>query len=463
MIDGKLEEMGRDPRNVQVIVASDPRGRETLSLRDVDGEFVRVGAVEEQEGVATGGGDREESESTTSEQSIPHSAGELDDLRERNATLSTCNADLAAKVSSLNEEVKKVSDKLKREAESMSEMWRMNCAQVTGFDEAITAKDSEIVRLKARISELEARRPTSPAFLPASSPVRSVEPTHPPHSSHASVPTRRGKAPPVNEFSGDDPECLLEDWLPSLERASLWNAWSEEEKMIQLAGHLKGRALQEWNLLRSDQRSTFSQATEALRSRLDSASKSVAAQDFRHMTQREDESVNDFIRRLERTFRAAYGRDPMSLETRETLLHGQLQDGLRLQLLRGPAVSGGRTYSELCLAAKNEEKRLIDLKKRQEYSKLHSDSTASNQRKQGKSRQSANSSGTHPPKGSTSSAEDASKSNLRCFYCDKPGHRKEDCRKRKRDLANNSESRGPSKPPSAKKITTKKGSTNDSC
>ena len=210
MIDGKLEEMGRDPRNVQVIVASNPRGRETLSLRDVDGEFVRVGAVEEQEGVATGGGDREESESTTSEQSIPHSAGELDDLRERNATLSTSNADLAAKVSSLNEEVKKVSDKLKREAERMSEMWRMNCAQVAGFDEAITAKDSEIARLKARISELEARRPTSPAFLPASSPVRSVEPTHPPHSSHASVPTRRGKAPPVNEFSGDDPECLLD-------------------------------------------------------------------------------------------------------------------------------------------------------------------------------------------------------------------------------------------------------------
>ena len=52
----------------------------------------------------------------------PPSSGELDDLRERNATLSTCNADLAAKVSSLNEEVKKVSDKLKREAERMSEM-----------------------------------------------------------------------------------------------------------------------------------------------------------------------------------------------------------------------------------------------------------------------------------------------------------------------------------------------------
>ena len=43
-------------------------------------------------------------------------------------------------------------------------------------------------------------------------------------------------------------------WKPSLERASLWNAWSEEEQMIQLAGYLRGRALQEWNLLRPDQR-----------------------------------------------------------------------------------------------------------------------------------------------------------------------------------------------------------------
>ena len=46
------------------------------------------------------------------------------------------------------------------------------------------------------------------------------------HSTHVSVPARRGKAPPVNEFSGEDPDCPLEDWLPSLERASKWNAWS---------------------------------------------------------------------------------------------------------------------------------------------------------------------------------------------------------------------------------------------
>ena len=99
------------------------------------------------------------------------------------------------------------------------------------------------------------RRPMGSALVPAAAPT--VHPPGPvasghmrlaslaPRSIHASAPARRGKAPPVNEFSGEDPECLLEDWLLSLERVSLWNAWSEEEQMIQLAGHLKGRALQE--------------------------------------------------------------------------------------------------------------------------------------------------------------------------------------------------------------------------
>ena len=228
--------------------------------------------------------------------------------------------------------------------------------------------------------------------------------------------------------------------------------------MVQLAGHLKGRALQEWNLLRPDQRSTFTQATEALHSRLDSVCKAVAAQDFRHTAQREDESVSNFIRRLEHTFHAAYGRDPMLVETRETLLHGQLQDGLRLQLLRGPAVSGAKCYQELCIAAKNEEKRLADLEKRKEYSKLLSNTTSSPLRRP---RQSTGLTDGHPPKNSTSSgnAQGPSKPSLRCFYCDKPGHKKEDCRKRKRDQVGNSESRGPSKLASAKQVSTDEGNS----
>lgn len=35
--------------------------------------------------------------------------------------------------------------------------------------------------------------------------------------------SRRGKAPPVDSFSGEKAELHFEDWLPSLERATKWN------------------------------------------------------------------------------------------------------------------------------------------------------------------------------------------------------------------------------------------------
>ena len=58
----------------------------------------------------------------------------------------------------------------------------------------------------------------------------------------------------------------------------------------------------------------------------------------------------------------AYGRNHMSLETRETFLHRQLQEGLRNDLMKSPAVSGSQTYKELCRAANNEEKRQLELR-----------------------------------------------------------------------------------------------------
>ncbi len=90
----------------------------------------------------------------------------------------------------------------------------------------------------------------------------------------------------------------------------------------------------------------------------------LAVQDFRHASQK---TVAEFIRRLERHFRVAYGRDGLGSETRNTLLHSQLQEGLRLELMRAPPVSGAETYPTLCLAAKNEERRIAENKKRQLY------------------------------------------------------------------------------------------------
>ena len=70
----------------------------------------------------------------------------------------------------------------------------------------------------------------------------------------------------------------------------------------------------------------------------------------------------------------AYGREGMSDETRNTLLHGQMQEGLCYELMKAPAVSGSHTYRELCIAARNEEKRLAELAKRRQYKKSPTDS-----------------------------------------------------------------------------------------
>lgn len=64
------------------------------------------------------------------------------------------------------------------------------------------------------------------------------------------------------------------------------NEWSEEKQLLQLAGHLRGQALQEWNLMDSEQQQTSNVAVTTLKETVDPGSKVLAAQDFRHTTQR---------------------------------------------------------------------------------------------------------------------------------------------------------------------------------
>ena len=142
-----------------------------------------------------------------------------------------------------------------------------------------------------------------------------------------------------------------------------------EESLMQLAGHLRGRALQEWKLLLPEDKITYQAAVRVLKERLDPGNQTLAALDFRHTSQRMNESVSDFIGRLERVFQTGFGREHLSKETREMLLYGQLQEGLLYVLTESPAVSGAQNYKELCLAAKREERRLAELKKKQQYLK----------------------------------------------------------------------------------------------
>ena len=55
----------------------------------------------------------------------------------------------------------------------------------------------------------------------------------------------RGKAPPLDCFSGSNLEITFDALLPSLERVAQWNQWTKEDTSIQLDDHLRGRTLQE--------------------------------------------------------------------------------------------------------------------------------------------------------------------------------------------------------------------------
>ena len=113
-------------------------------------------------------------------------------------------------------------------------------------------------------------------------------------------------------FTGENPEVRLDDWLPSLLCASTWNEWTKDELLLQLAGHLHGRALQEWALLSTISKETYFAAVESLRARLDLGSCALAAKNFHHTRQGAPEGVATFIRRLECTFQIAYGHDNVS-------------------------------------------------------------------------------------------------------------------------------------------------------
>ena len=69
-------------------------------------------------------------------------------------------------------------------------------------------------------------------------------------------------------------------------------------------------------------------------------------------------------------FRRAYGREVLTTETRDALLYGQLQEGLKLEIMQASAVSGSQSYAELCVAVKNEQHQQEELQKRHMYNNV---------------------------------------------------------------------------------------------
>ncbi len=133
----------------------------------------------------------------------------------------------------------------------MKDLWKANCSLAREFEEVVQCKDDEIAELKRQLANtsivVPTLRETAPEFMHGTiTDVNDVTTGGIAPVERTVSGARRGRAPPVDPYSGED-ECVrLDDWLPALTQASTWNQWTEEDQLIQLAGHLRGRALQEW-------------------------------------------------------------------------------------------------------------------------------------------------------------------------------------------------------------------------
>ena len=315
VIEGKLVELGHEPRNTQVIVASVDS---TLYLVDESGIIGQESEHVSPENLNTNNNSHVINDIETLRGQLREARLEIEGLRGRvherdetlaglRAELETANAglqDARAEAETLRREVKTQTAKAKR-------FWAQKCEQLLAQEAIVEEKDAEITRLQAQISSCS---------------VQTLTEGDTPNEDNASlrdVPLsqgRRGKAPPVDPFKASDPEVRFDDWLPTLERAANWNGWSEDQKLMQLAGYLRGKAAREYSLLSAEEKQSFTTAVQTLRARLDPGSCTLAAQEFRNALQREKESVSDYITRLERSFQIAYGRERLTLETRDAFL-----------------------------------------------------------------------------------------------------------------------------------------------
>jgi len=114
-----------------------------------------------------------------------------------------------------------------------------------------------------------------------------------------------------------------------------------------------------------------------------------------------------------------------------------LQEGLQFDLLKGPAVSGAQSYQGLCLAAKNEEKRQAELRKRILYRKGDSGTPVKK------------SFGTPTPTVPGRRERDPSKVK-KCFNCGGTDHLFRDCKEPKKESSGRL--KGTVKPPTKAKM-----------
>ena len=463
-LEGKLRET-REFQNLQVIVQERESGVNKLFLVDEDGVFLETEYGKEP---ARAEADHEQT-IVRLQQEVEELTAALQESERQLGEYQLETEHLRAEVERSTggedtDEIEALRAQLKKEKDRAKKLWALNCRRATEQENLLLSKDLEIQELESRLegrsrsTEHESSSGESELSPGAAATLLPIIPPSRPH--------RKGKAPPIDQYTGENPEVRFDDWLPTLTRTASWNGWSESEKLIQLAGHLRGRALQEWDLLEEADKCSWKKALPALRGRLDQGTKVLAAQDFRHTTQNEGEKVADFVRRLERAFHIAYGREAIAKETREAFLYGQLQEGLRMDVLRNPAVSGALTYRELIMAAKNEEQRQCELKKRRNYQSVSGGQPGGGGYKERPSdrNKSRNGGFRERPSDRSKNGKPTPSSGAGapvCHKCGKTGHFAHSCWAKKTESRGSNHKPAAAKNPHARQVTSKSQSAED--
>ena len=118
-------------------------------------------------------------------------------------------------------EIAELQSKLKAAQEKVKQVWRLNCTQSREQEELLATKDDRIATLEAETKRLKAAPRASPrsgsgASSPDGSRSGGTSPIIPETTATPPRRVKRGKAPPVEPFTGGNPAVKLDDWLPIL-------------------------------------------------------------------------------------------------------------------------------------------------------------------------------------------------------------------------------------------------------
>ena len=211
MIEAKLTEEGRDPRNVQVLLSGTQPGQE-ITLEDETGTILEIPQDEETTAEVEGGAGTGTGSDTGSE------PGHVEE-----GALETLRSDLAEaqeQTEALQEEVKQLQNQLGKEKNKYKSLWKVYCQSTVEFDVYVSEKDNEIEILTRRIAERAADtgypaprdRTKSRASSPDSTASdRSPGPVPVTTTGSRGSGVRKGKAPPVDSFHGDSRSIKLDE------------------------------------------------------------------------------------------------------------------------------------------------------------------------------------------------------------------------------------------------------------